>query len=74
MLSDKEVGELWYKWRLYSHDTEYGKHDVLSLIRKLVEERAQLYHFKEPAKSYEWGNALHWALRDFHIDPATWNP
>ena len=70
-MEDKEVGELWQKWQLYSHETEYAKHAVLSLIRKLVEERARRY-----STGLDWAGDWHdqvtSVLRDFGIDPATW--
>lgn len=64
-MEDKEVGELWQA-TLGSHWLNHI--EIRRLIRKLVEERANIYY----GHGLVWGEAIKRALRDYHIDPATW--
>jgi len=78
ILSDNEVGNLWFFYNEYNPSEEKGK-QIRALIRKLVEERYELYIqlWKEAYKDYspyEKGQelALADALQSFGIDPASW--
>ena len=65
-MRDEEVGEIWSEIEEHSGQ-DYRVH-VKKLIRKLVEERAQVkWRCGMPKKDCDAS-----ALRDFHIDPATW--
>jgi len=68
-MTDNEVGEIWRSY--YSPNPKEEDLVVLDLIRKLVEERARRY-----STGVDWGGDWHdqvtSALRDFGIDPATW--
>jgi hypothetical protein len=71
-MTDKEVGKLWRHTQidlacLTPLAIEY---DVVALIGKLVEERANLIVRLGHADA--GADSLHWALSDFGIDPATW--
>ena len=70
-MTDKEVGELWReRWdelrKLYPHDTTGFALDIfMSLIRKLVEERAKHYQDK-------CSDGIPDALNDFGINSEEW--
>jgi len=75
-MTDKEVGEL---WQAIQDEPNYYHRTEARLIRKLVEERYELYIqlWKEAYKDYspyEKGQelALADALQSFGIDPASW--
>jgi len=77
MMADNEVGELWREAVNQSLSAggpfkTQGKIEM-ELICKLVEERRKYYHITEP-QARTWDNATTWALRDFGIDSATWDP
>lgn len=75
-MKDTEVGERWREsldCRKWPYGT-IGADIVQSLIRKLVEDRQTLW-WHQLAKREGGTNpqeALRYALRDFGIDPATW--
>ena len=58
VMDDKAVGKLWaYCLVIYGNDREsFEKDNVVQLIRKLVEERAKLFHVEEDTLRYkdEW--------------------
>ena len=63
-MKDKEVGEL---WQLYNEECS-----VRDLIRKLVEERADVRDIPKGYPIADWSRErrINEALRDFGIDPA----
>jgi len=77
---DKEVGELWRRTQdhLTWPEPLAIEHDVIALIRKLVEERAGLEHLVNipegefPIADWSRARRIEKALADFGIDPATW--
>lgn len=66
---DKNVGELWRKTKQPDliHDCGWTN-DVRQLIRKLVLDRMNSRYIHE-----SYNNAEQFALRDFGIDPSTFN-
>jgi len=73
-MTDKEVGELWGEAVRIQDSKSYiyeWVKDVLALIRKLVEERARRWPRVEEITLDE--PQINRALRDFGIDPATWD-
>ena len=71
-MTDKEVGE---RWDLAKDAKPSPSDDLVTirrLIQKLVEERARRY-----STGLDWAGDWHdqvtSALRDFGIDPATWD-
>jgi hypothetical protein len=77
-MTDKEIGELW-RWHGRQPPSGFGNSDIiLSLIRKLVEERKELSYRRQGGRwlmvdltnedKRKW---LDRALRDFGIDPET---
>ncbi len=78
-MDDKEVGKLWQEACNQGGNNPVHFWRVKDLIRKLVEERCELYGqlWKEGYKDYhpfEQGQelALADALQSFGIDPASW--
>jgi hypothetical protein len=74
MMEDFEVGEKW-KQSLDDSNRPYGTTGqaiVQDLIRKLVEERALLWNFKNGVAGGTAG--IYKALRDFGIPRETWKP
>lgn len=75
-LTDREVGELWSSLHRQDWHIAWLSEDirdaVLSLIRKLVEER-KANHMDNAEYGYpNEQDALSGALRDFHISPDDW--
>ena len=66
MMADREVGEL---WAYYKADDRESK-DVRGLIRKLVEERRHTMCIHGSHCNHD--DHLHFALRNFGIDPESW--
>ena len=70
-MPDKEVGELWQRTQdhLTWPEPLAIDHDVVALIRKLVEEALQVYQVK-----YGCITAIHEdaVFKRFGIDPETW--
>jgi hypothetical protein len=79
-MRDKEVGELWQR-KVKEHgfvpgfkNYEFELDESVELIWKLVEDRQTLWWHqlgKRPGGTNPQ-EALRYALRDFGIDPATW--
>jgi len=73
-MEDKEVGECWRKGHYDGLPHSHPSSAVTKLIRKLVADRQTLW-WHQLAKRPGGTNpqeALRYALRDFGIDPATW--
>jgi hypothetical protein len=74
-MDDKEVGEI---WRLSADMMQ--SHTVRQLIHKLVNERAQMLYWQKSSHQWRFDVLLDseqrkwvgYALRDYNIDPATW--
>jgi hypothetical protein len=78
-MKDEEVGRVWNDARQYteSHAGLSWAHKVLTVIRKLVEERARRYLQWQSDVAFSTDrdrqlSELRYALRDFGIDPETW--
>lgn len=72
-VTDEEVGKLW-AWANAQTRTPANAIAVeamVLLIRKLVEERA-LSRFPTKTGGITFDQQIKLALRDFHIDPASW--
>jgi hypothetical protein len=63
-MTDKELGELWARLTLNHPNPLSADRKVEALIRKLVEERRQIWIYR----SYGDEDALRFALSDFGID------
>lgn len=75
-MNDKEVGELWRKriaeleklWTDRKGAEAFDMDMVISLIRKLVKERAMMYAASDHKYNVSWTSQLPKALSDFGID------
>lgn len=78
-MEDREVGVLWKELYDDPEDTYAFQSEMVAIIRKLVEERANVYRAGTCGYCAETGEteqterlAEPQALRDFGIDPKTW--
>lgn len=68
-MKDKDVGELWRRWRVKV--PEAYDYPIIALIRKLVEERTKIYWGRRvPPRPLNDCRQL--AFRDFGIDEKEW--
>ena len=80
VLDDKAIGELWRRTLLHltwPEPEDVGRlfaveYDVIALIRKLVGERVRVYQ-RDHIMEYRGDDYQADVLRDFGIDPATWD-
>jgi hypothetical protein len=69
-MTDKDVGKIWRK--ALDEEGSYSAQTEMSLIRKLVEERARYHAIRDGGYRGFTAQDIDWACEQFGIDPKSW--